>query len=184
MLSPTGRAASTRVRPALTATEDSASGVSRYPGSFTGPKGAAGLTTAEPFLTSHGDPEVAVVVTHAVGEAILATTRHAFAMTEAEPLPTPHALGADEAAPLRHERPQLPAPIATALSAPAVFEVSTPPVIAKKERAAKAKAEAPAVAAGTEPLTLVVSINEQKIDVYRGTVLVTSAKVSGLCAAV
>ena len=34
-----------------------------------------------------------------------------------------------------------------------------------------AKAEAPAVAAATEPLTLVVSLDEQKIDVYRGTVL-------------
>ena len=88
-----------------------------------------------------------------------------------EVLLTRHALGADDGHLVPHERPEQPAPIAAAFLAPAVFEVSTPPAIAKKERAAKAKAEAPAVAAATEPLTLVVSLDEQKIDVYRGTVL-------------
>jgi uncharacterized protein YjbI with pentapeptide repeats/lipoprotein-anchoring transpeptidase ErfK/SrfK len=135
------------------------------------------LTAAEPFLAPHGAEDVAGAVMHAVAEAILAPTRHGFGPAETEALPTPHALGADDVRPSPHERPQ-PAPMATALLAPAVFEVSTPPAIAKKERAAKAKAEAPAVAAGTEPLTLVVSLNEQNIDVYRGMVLLTSAKVS------
>jgi lipoprotein-anchoring transpeptidase ErfK/SrfK len=135
------------------------------------------LTVAESLLASHGSGDIAVVVkhAHAVREAIDPWAEHGVGATPVEA--TPHALGADDAGPVPHERPQ-PAPIATALLAPAVFEVSTPRAIAKKERAAMAKAKAPAVAAATDPLTLVVSLDAQKIDVYRGTVLVTSAKVS------
>jgi len=135
------------------------------------------LGVAEPALASHGSEDIAVAASHAVAEAILSPARHASDTTEVAGLLTAHAFGADGAGPSRHEL-QRTEPIAAALVTPAVFEVSTPPAIAKKERAAKARAEAPAVAAATEPLTLVVSLNEQKIDVYRGTVRVTSAKVS------
>jgi len=102
------------------------------------------LTVAEPVLASHGSEDVAVAATHAVAEAILSPARHAFDTTEVEVWAT-RALGADGAVPSRHEL-QRTEPIATALVTPAVFEVSTPPATAKKERAAKAKAEAPAVA--------------------------------------
>jgi uncharacterized protein YjbI with pentapeptide repeats/lipoprotein-anchoring transpeptidase ErfK/SrfK/peptidoglycan hydrolase-like protein with peptidoglycan-binding domain len=169
----------TIVPPALTTTEHSTIASHAVPGASRREEARVrpALTVAEPALAPHGSLDVAVAATHAVADAILPSTRHGFGMTEVEGWSTVHALGADGGVPSRHEQPQ-PAPLATALVTPAVFEVTTPPAIAKKERAAKAKAEAPAVAAAIQPLTLVVSLNEQKIDVYRGTVRITSAKVS------
>ncbi len=173
-----GVAPSATVLPALTATEDPVVSSHAVPGASQEAMVPPALTATEPLLASHGTEDIAVITQkHAVADATVPSAEHAFSPTPIEILLARHALGADDGQLVPHEGPQ-PAPMATAFLAPAVFDVSTPPAIAKKERAAKANAEAPAVAAATEPLTLVVSLDEQKIDVYRGTVLVTSAKVS------
>ena len=79
-----------------------------------------------------------------------------------------------------------PGPIA--LKTPGAIDVlsdASPPLVAAvpmtlRVRVKEKATETPAIAAPVEgePLTLVVSLNQQKIDVYRGTALVTSAKVS------
>ena len=60
-----------------------------------------------------------------------------------------------------------------------VFAVAASPADAKKRKAAPKPAEptVPEVEAG-EPMTLIVSLREQRVDIYRGTSLVTSSKVS------
>jgi lipoprotein-anchoring transpeptidase ErfK/SrfK/peptidoglycan hydrolase-like protein with peptidoglycan-binding domain len=60
-----------------------------------------------------------------------------------------------------------------------VFAVAAGPADAKKRKAAPKSAEptVPEVEAG-EPMTLIVSLREQRVDIYRGTSLVTSSKVS------
>ena len=60
-----------------------------------------------------------------------------------------------------------------------VFAVAASPADAKKRKAAPKSAAptVPEVEAG-EPMTLIVSLREQRVDIYRGTSLVTSSKVS------
>ena len=79
-----------------------------------------------------------------------------------------------------------PGPIA--LKTPGAIDVlsdAPPPLVAAvpttlRVRVKEKATETPAIEAAVEaePLTLVVSLNQQKIDVYRGTALITSAKVS------